>query len=153
MANSTHALFARCEMSEHLCPVRAVTENAVFHYGDNLHPVFSNVNLEVNEGDRIGLVGDNGIGKSTLLNCMCGVYRLAEGELYRKNNSTIGYLKQNADLVSSRTVYEELSSVFDDCKKVLSDIHDVSRQLSSAVGREYDVLSQKYQYSSDTKTN
>lgn len=120
-------------------------KNAVFHYGDNLHPVFSNVNLEVNEGDRIGLVGDNGIGKSTLLNCMCGVYRLAEGELYRKNNSTIGYLKQNADLVSSRTVYEELSSVFDDCKKVLSDIHDVSRQLSSAVGREYDVLSQKYQ--------
>ena len=120
-------------------------KNAVFHYGDNLHPVFSNVNLEVNEGDRIGLVGDNGIGKSTLLNCMCGVYRLAEGELYRKNNSTIGYLKQKADLVSSRTVYEELSSVFDDCKKVLSDIHDVSRQLSSAVGREYDVLSQKYQ--------
>lgn len=120
-------------------------KNAVFHYGDNLHPVFSNVNLEINEGDRIGLVGDNGIGKSTLLNCMCGVYRLAEGELYRKNNSTIGYLKQNADLVSSRTVYEELSSVFDDCKKVLSDIHDVSRQLSSAVGREYDVLSQKYQ--------
>ncbi len=120
-------------------------KNAVFHYGDNLHPVFSNVNLEINEGDRIGLVGDNGIGKSTLLNCMCGVYRLAEGELYRKNNSTIGYLKQNADLVSSRTVYEELSSVFDDCKKVLSDIHDVSRQLSSAVWREYDVLSQKYQ--------
>ena len=120
-------------------------KNVVFHYGDNLHPVFSNVNLEINEGDRIGLVGDNGIGKSTLLNCMCGVYRLAEGELYRKNNSTIGYLKQNADLVSSRTVYEELSSVFDDCKKVLSDIHDVSRQLSSAVGREYDVLSQKYQ--------
>lgn len=120
-------------------------KNAVFHYGDNLHPVFSNVNLEINEGDRIGLVGDNGIGKSTLLNCMCGVYRLADGELYRKNNSTIGYLKQNADLVSSRTVYEELSSVFDDCKKVLSDIHDVSRQLSSAVGREYDVLSQKYQ--------
>ena len=120
-------------------------KNAVFHYGDNLHPVFSNVNLEINEGDRIGLVGDNGIGKSTLLNCMCGVYRLAEGELYRKNNSTIGYLKQNADLVSSRTVYEELSSVFDDCKKVLSDIHDVSRQLSSAVGCEYDVLSQKYQ--------
>ncbi len=120
-------------------------KNAVFHYGDNLHPVFSNVNLEINEGDRIGLVGDNGIGKSTLLNCMCGVYRLAEGELYRKNNSTIGYLKQNADLVSSRTVYEELSSVFDDCKKVLSDIHDVSRQLSSAVGRKYDVLSQKYQ--------
>ena len=120
-------------------------KNAVFHYGDNLHPVFSNVNLEINEGDRIGLVGYNGIGKSTLLNCMCGVYRLAEGELYRKNNSTIGYLKQNADLVSSRTVYEELSSVFDDCKKVLSDIHDVSRQLSSAVGREYDVLSQKYQ--------
>lgn len=120
-------------------------KNAVFHYGDNLHPVFSNVNLEINEGDRIGLVGDNGIGKSTLLNCMCGVHRLAEGELYRKNNSTIGYLKQNADFVSSRTVYEELSSVFDDCKKVLSDIHDVSRQLSSAVGREYDVLSQKYQ--------
>ena len=120
-------------------------KNATFHFGDTQNPIFSEVNLEINEGDRIGLVGDNGIGKSTLLNCICSVYQLKEGEVFRKSNLTIGYFKQNADFVSSNTVYNELSSVFAHCKKTLDDIHNVSNRLAVAQGDELRTLSEKYQ--------
>src|SRR3954453_5945808 len=58
-------------------------------------PLFSQLNLVVNAGDRIGLVAANGRGKSTLLRCMAGTMEASEGEIPRSRGLTVGYVEQN----------------------------------------------------------
>src|SRR5271156_1940439 len=58
-------------------------------------PLFSQLNLVVNAGDRIGLVAANGRGKSTLLRCMAGTMEASEGEITRSRGLRIGYVAQD----------------------------------------------------------
>src|SRR5215468_7087078 len=58
-------------------------------------PLFSELNLVVNAGDRIGLVAANGRGKTTLLRCMAGAMEASEGEITRARGLTLGYVEQN----------------------------------------------------------
>lgn len=58
-------------------------------------PLFSELNLVVNAGDRIGLVAANGRGKTTLLRCLAGVTEASEGEITRARGLTLGYVEQN----------------------------------------------------------
>ena len=58
-------------------------------------PLFSQLNLVVNAGDRIGLVAANGRGKSTLLRCIAGTMDASEGEITRSRGLTVGYVEQN----------------------------------------------------------
>ncbi len=77
-------------------------------YGGN--PVFDEVDLEILEGERIGLVGENGSGKSTLFKLLAGLDTPTEGVISRKRNLTIGYLSQEMDpLQQSKTVFEAVS--------------------------------------------
>lgn len=79
-------------------------------YGGN--PVFDEVDLEILEGERIGLVGENGGGKSTLMRLIAGIDTPSEGTVSRRRNLTLGYLRQEADpLQSTRTIYEAVSEV------------------------------------------
>ena len=68
--------------------------------------LFQNVNLRVEEGDRIGLVGANGEGKSSLLNLLNGTISPTSGECSRRRDLQIGYLQQNSGLNSARTIQE-----------------------------------------------
>src|SRR3954464_12113549 len=58
-------------------------------------PLFSQLNLIVNAGDRVGLVAANGRGKSTLLRCMAGTMEASEGEITRSRGLTVGHVEQN----------------------------------------------------------
>jgi ATPase subunit of ABC transporter with duplicated ATPase domains len=58
-------------------------------------PLFSNLDLSINAGDRIGLVAANGRGKSTLLRCIAGMVESGEGEITRARGLTIGYVEQD----------------------------------------------------------
>jgi ATPase subunit of ABC transporter with duplicated ATPase domains len=58
-------------------------------------PLFSQLNLVVNAGDRIGLVAANGRGKTTLLRCIAGTMEPSEGEITRSRGLTVGYVEQN----------------------------------------------------------
>ncbi|MBQ2914722.1 MAG: ABC-F family ATP-binding cassette domain-containing protein [Clostridia bacterium] len=119
-------------------------KSAEFRYADNV--IFSGVNLDINEGDSIGLVGANGAGKSTLLGCICGELSLFSGEVIRKNGLTIGYLKQNCDFVSSNTLYAEMMSVFHYHTQLIEQINQVANQMASCPfdSDEYKKLSSKY---------
>ena len=119
-------------------------KSAEFRYADNV--IFSGVNLDINEGDSIGLVGANGAGKSTLLGCICGELSLFSGEVIRKNGLTIGYLKQNCDFVSSNTLYAEMMSVFNYHTQLIEQINQVANQMASCPfdSDEYKRLSSKY---------
>ena len=77
-------------------------------FGGN--PVFKDIDLEIMEGERIGLVGENGGGKSTLFKLLAGLDDPTSGVISRRRNLTIGYLRQEADPEQShKTVFEAVS--------------------------------------------
>ncbi|MFC3041636.1 ABC-F family ATP-binding cassette domain-containing protein [Virgibacillus xinjiangensis] len=83
--------------------------NLSFRYEEDSKPLFSNVDLEVNRGERIALVGPNGVGKTTLLKIIMGKHQPIEGKIQEGTNVQIGYYDQEqADLFSSKTVLDEL---------------------------------------------
>ncbi len=83
----------------------------------NGEPLFSNICLQIDDQDRIGLIGANGCGKSTLLKILLGELlpdreTEEEGILIRGAKTSVGYLAQSAALDSEKTVWEEMRSVF-----------------------------------------
>ena len=120
-------------------------KSAEFRYGGTT--IFNGVNLDVNEGDSIGIVGANGAGKSTLLSCIVGEQHLFQGEIYRKNGLTMGYLKQNCDFDSSNTLFDEMMTVFSRQTRLVEEIAAISEQMASCNfdTDEYRALANKYQ--------
>ena len=93
-------------MSGYICTFSKVSKD----YGGN--SIFRDIDLEILEGERIGLVGENGGGKSTLFKLLAGLDTPTEGTISRRRNLTIGYLTQEADPgQSAKTVFEAVSEV------------------------------------------
>ncbi|PYI52917.1 ABC-F family ATP-binding cassette domain-containing protein [Paenibacillus flagellatus] len=80
------------------------------HYGTTT--VLSNISLQIQERDRIGLVGVNGAGKSTLLKIIADEMSADAGDIYRAKETRIGYLAQNSGLQSERSIWDEMMGVF-----------------------------------------
>ena len=118
-------------------------EDVAFGYGDNL--IFSAVNLAVNEGERVGLIGSNGEGKTTLLKLITGELLPDSGKIYLKNGAKVGYLAQNGGYSSGNTVYEEMKEVFAEDFSAVAKLADLSAKLavSDFSGHEYSVISAK----------
>ncbi len=119
-------------------------KDAVFKYGDVT--IFNNVNLDVNEGDNIGVVGANGAGKSTLLSCIFGELQLFDGSLFKRNGLTIGFLKQNCDFNSDNTLFDEMMTVFSRQTALIDEINRTAIEMSQAdvSSTEYKSLAEKY---------
>ena len=71
-------------------------------------PVLSNINLQFYQGAKIGIVGPNGVGKSTLVKIMAGIDKDFTGEAWPGENITVGYLEQEPELDSTKTVLENV---------------------------------------------
>src|SRR4051794_34402767 len=79
------------------------------------HAIFRGISAKIEHGNKIGLVGPNGVGKTSLLRIMAGLERPTEGSAYRASRIRLGYLQQEAvDTFASRdnTVYTEMLTVF-----------------------------------------
>jgi len=84
-------------------------EQLSFCYESEVDPIFSGINLHVNRGERIALVGPNGVGKTTLLKTILGTLKANSGHIHLGTNVQIGYYDQEqANLNSSKTVLMEL---------------------------------------------
>ena len=99
------------------------------HFGADT--LFHDVNLDIQDGDRIALVGRNGAGKSTLIKMLTGETEPDEGQIIRRKDLTIGYLAQNAGLSSGRSLYDEMLSVFAPLQKMEAEIHRLEEQMAN----------------------
>ncbi len=105
--------------------------------------VLKDVNWEVKVGDRIGLVGVNGAGKSTQLKIIAGEMEPTTGEVIRPASLHIAYLTQEFEVDPSRTVKEEFWRAFGEANKVHESLAQVQRDMETADAEELDRLIHK----------
>ncbi|MBE9051665.1 ABC-F family ATP-binding cassette domain-containing protein [Nostocales cyanobacterium LEGE 11386] len=105
--------------------------------------VLKDINWEVKPGDRIGLVGVNGAGKSTQLKIITGEIEPTAGEIIRPASLHIAYLNQEFEVDPSRTVKEEFWTVFAEANEVQISLSQVQREMETATPEELDRLINK----------
>ena len=105
--------------------------------------VLKDVNWEVKVGDRIGLVGVNGAGKSTQLKIIAGEMEPTAGEVIRPNSLHIAYLTQEFEVDPTRTVREEFWTVFKEANQVQHSLAQVQADMETADPEELDRLIHK----------
>jgi ATP-binding cassette subfamily F protein 3 len=105
--------------------------------------VLKDINWEVKIGDRVGLVGVNGAGKSTQLKIITGKIEPTSGEVIRPASLHIAYLNQEFDVDPSRTIREELWTVFKEANQVQLSLVEVQHQMETASPEELDKLINK----------
>ena len=116
-------------------------ENGVKQYGDRL--ILQDINLTIEDNDRIGLIGVNGSGKTTLIKLLLGIEELTQGELSRRSGLTVGYLAQNNGLEAGNTIREEMRSVFSDLLALESELRQMEQRMASSQD-EHDALAAAY---------
>lgn len=102
--------------------------------------VLKDVNWEIKPGDRIGLVGVNGAGKSTQLKILAGEIEPTAGEIIRPASFRIAYLTQEFEVDPTRTVREEFWTVFTEANEIQSSLLQVQRDMETANPEELDRL-------------
>ena len=105
--------------------------------------VLKDVNWEVKPGDRIGLVGVNGSGKSTQLKIVAGEIEPTTGEVIQPANLHIAYLTQEFEVDPGRTVREEFWTVFQEANQVQHDLAQVEQEMATADAEGLDRLVRK----------
>jgi ATP-binding cassette subfamily F protein 3 len=91
--------------------------------------LFEDITFRLGAGDRIGLIGKNGAGKSTMLKILSKEMEPDTGQIAADKNLSIGFLKQDIDFVLGRTVLEEAYEAFKDIKILEAKIDDINHQL------------------------
>ena len=117
-------------------------------FGFNGGSLLENLCFSLNEGDRVGLIGANGEGKTTLIRLILGELEPESGTLFRKNGIRIGYLAQTGGYDSCNTVFEEMREIFTADIRVIEALRETEAQF--AVTKEgsdaYRALAAKYEY-------
>src|SRR5690554_7976618 len=98
--------------------------------------LFEEITFRLGTGDRVGLVGKNGAGKSTMLKLLAGELQPDTGTIASEKEIKIGFLKQDIDFVKGRTVLEEAYQAFEDIKKAEKKIDEINNQLTTRTDYE-----------------
>ncbi|ASA97370.1 MULTISPECIES: ABC-F family ATP-binding cassette domain-containing protein [Anoxybacillus] len=126
--------------------------------------VLSDIKLEIQEKDRIALVGRNGAGKSTLLKIIAGQLSYDTGEIIKPKHVTIGYLDQYTGLQAHRSIWEEMLDVFAPLQQMEKQLRELEQQMSlhdadyERLLEQYDRLQTEfkekggYQYEADIRS-
>src|SRR5438270_438331 len=92
--------------------------------------LFENTDWLITANDRIGLVGANGTGKSTLMKILSGLDTLDYGSLTIAKGTSAGYLPQDGLTLSGRTVFAECMSVFDDLRAIEKELESLTHSMA-----------------------
>ena len=98
--------------------------------------LFKDVSLQINRGDKVGLVGKNGAGKSTLLKLISGTQKPSEGNIHKPKDCTVGYLSQDIRIDTSQTVFNFLFYSNATLNVLRNQLDDVNHQLTVRVDYE-----------------
>lgn len=94
--------------------------------------IFENVSININEGEKVAIVGMNGTGKSTLLNILSGMLNYDEGDIFISKDTKIAYLEQNTTIRSSLSVYDEMKKSM----KHLTDLEEELRNFEDIIAKD-----------------
>lgn len=94
--------------------------------------IFENVSININEGEKVAIVGMNGTGKSTLLNILSGILNYDEGDIFISKDTKIAYLEQNTTIRSSLSVYDEMKKSM----KHLTDLEEELRNFEDIIAKD-----------------
>ncbi|MDD4748108.1 MAG: ATP-binding cassette domain-containing protein, partial [Salinivirgaceae bacterium] len=100
--------------------------------------LFENISFLINDRDRIGLVGRNGIGKTTLMKILDREMQSDEGTVSFPNNFTVGYLPQHLNFTDSKTVIEEVLTAFKEVNDLENRIAEASAEITERTDYESD---------------
>ncbi|MBX2947262.1 MAG: ABC-F family ATP-binding cassette domain-containing protein [Cyclobacteriaceae bacterium] len=100
--------------------------------------LFSNITFNINENDRIALMGKNGAGKSTLLKIIAGVNKPTRGKVSAPKDAIIAYLPQHLLTADTATVFEEASKAFSKINNMKKRIDELNHQLETRTDYESD---------------
>uniref|UniRef100_UPI00286C66AB ATP-binding cassette domain-containing protein n=1 Tax=Flavobacterium sp. TaxID=239 RepID=UPI00286C66AB len=104
--------------------------------------LFEEVTFRMGAGDRVGLVGKNGAGKSTMLKILAGDFKPDSGQIATEKEVRIGFLRQDIDFEQGRTVLEEAYQAFTDIQEVEKKLVEINHQLVSRTDYESEAYSQ-----------
>ena len=116
-------------------------------FGFNGDSLLENVCFSLSEGERIGLIGANGEGKTTLIRLILGELDAEGGVLFKKNGIRIGYLAQNGGYDSSLSVFEEMREIFQTDIRAVESLREIEEKIAKTQENsdEYRILSAKYE--------
>lgn len=106
--------------------------------------LFDNINLQVDERDRIALVGKNGAGKSTLLKILVGEEEPTSGEINKKKDISLSYLAQDSRFESENTIYDEMLHVFNDLRRTEKQLRQMELEMGEKSGEDLNKLMSDY---------
>jgi ATP-binding cassette subfamily F protein 3 len=108
--------------------------------------LFENADWLITPHDRVGLVGGNGTGKSTLMKVLAGMDTFDYGALTVAKGTSAGYLPQDGLALSGRTVFAECMSVFDDLKAMEVELESLTHSMAELdhTSAEYDAVAERY---------
>lgn len=108
--------------------------------GFGIDEILKDITFNINEGDKVGLIGPNGQGKSTLFKILTKTLDSDSGELFIDKSKNLGYLSQNLSLDSESTIYDEMLHVFSSLVKLEEKLKDLERKMNEP----YDASNEEY---------
>jgi ATP-binding cassette subfamily F protein 3 len=93
--------------------------------------IIENISFTVDDNEKVGLIGLNGAGKTTLFNILTENLDPDQGSIYRAKGKKLGYLKQNTNIESSKSIMDEMLTIYDNVIKMEHELHELSHKISS----------------------
>lgn len=122
-----------------------------------IEPILEDISFNVENGDKIGIIGLNGSGKTTLLNILSGEVPKDSGNIYLQKDMTLGYLKQHTNIESNKTIFDECLEVFQDLIEMEKDLRTLEEKISlegsKGETKELSLLMDEYAHLSEKFTN